>query len=168
MVYVGKSGTKERIRKISATINAEQLSHTWPDPTSVWYFWTRLESMLYSKIQHGKNYENDPIMKEVMTMMSFDGSDQGWALICKGSHEMARANADLAFTSLTQYENWETDAQENGFVPALKRYLADLHTPQHCNRLILPGISGGIPEVVVCSECGRTMEKFFMFRCCTD
>ncbi|KAJ9567929.1 hypothetical protein OSB04_003895 [Centaurea solstitialis] len=168
MVYVGKSGTKERIRKISATISEEQLSHTWPDPTSVWYFWTRLESMLYSKIQDGKNFENDPVMKEVMTMMSFDGSDQGWALICRGSSEMTRANADLAFQSLTEYENWEGDAQEIGFVPALKAYLAKLHTPQHCNRLILPGISGGIPEVVVCSECGRTMEKFFMFRCCTD
>ncbi|XP_024977373.1 protein SIEVE ELEMENT OCCLUSION B-like [Cynara cardunculus var. scolymus] len=168
MVYVGKSGTKERIRKISATVSEEKLSHTWPDPTSVWYFWTRLESMLYSKIQHGKSFENDPIMKEVMTMMSFDGSDQGWALICRGSSEMTRAKADLALTSLTQYENWEGDAQEIGFVPALKAYLAKLHTPQHCNRLILPGISGGIPEVVVCSECGRTMEKFFMFRCCTD
>ncbi|PWA85166.1 sieve element occlusion [Artemisia annua] len=168
MVYVGKSGSKERIRKISATISEEKLSHTWPDPTSVWYYWTRLESMLYSKMQHGKSYENDPIMKEVMTMMSFDGSDQGWALICKGSSEMARANADLALTSLQEYENWELDAQQIGFVPALRAYLAKLHTPQHCNRLILPGISGGIPEVVVCSECGRTMEKFFMFRCCTD
>ncbi|GKA40862.1 sieve element occlusion B-like protein [Tanacetum coccineum] len=168
MVYVGKSGTKERIRKTSATISEEKLSHTWPDPTSVWYYWTRLESMLYSKMQYGKSYENDPIMKEVMTMMSFDGSDQGWALICKGSSEMARANADLALMSLREYDNWELDAQQIGFVPALRAYLAKLHTPQHCNRLILPGISGGIPEVVVCSECGRTMEKFFMFRCCTD
>nr|XP_043607193.1 protein SIEVE ELEMENT OCCLUSION B-like [Erigeron canadensis] len=168
MVYVGKSGTKERIRKLSATISEEKLSHTWPDPTSVWYFWTRLESMLYSKIQQGRNFENDPIMKEVMTMMSFDGSDQGWALICLGLNEMARANANLAYASLNEYGNWEGDARENGFVPALRTYLAKLHTPQHCNRLILPGISGGIPEVVVCSECGRTMEKFFMFRCCTD
>ncbi|KAK9072375.1 hypothetical protein SSX86_008809 [Deinandra increscens subsp. villosa] len=168
MVYVGKSGPKERIRKISTTISEEKLSHTWPDPTSVWYFWTRLESMLYSKIQNGKSFDDDPIMKEVMTMMSFDGSDKGWALICKGAGEMARANAELISTSLTEYGNWEGDAQENGFVPALRGYLTKLHTPQHCNRLILPGISGGIPEVVVCSECGRTMEKFLMFRCCTD
>ncbi|GJZ78143.1 sieve element occlusion B-like protein [Tanacetum coccineum] len=168
MVYMGKSGTIERIRKTSATIKEEKLNHTRPDPTSVWYYWTRLESMLYSKMQHGKSYKDDPIMKEVITMMSFDGSDQGWALICKGSSEMARANADLALMSLTEYENWELDAQQIGFVPALRAYLAKLHTPQHCNRLILPGISGGIPEVVICSECGRTMEKFFMFRCCTD
>ncbi|XP_076957915.1 protein SIEVE ELEMENT OCCLUSION B-like [Bidens hawaiensis] len=168
MVYVGKSGNKERIRKIGTAISADKLSHTWPDPTSVWYFWTRLESMLYSKIHQGKNFESDPIMKEVMTMMSFDGSDKGWALICKGSSEIVRANSELALTSLTEYEKWERDVQENGFVPALNTYLSLLHTPQHCNRLILPGISGGIPEVVVCSECGRTMEKFLMYRCCTD
>ncbi|GJZ78144.1 sieve element occlusion B-like protein [Tanacetum coccineum] len=71
MVYVGKSGTIERIRKISATISEEKLSHTWPDPTSV----------------------------------CFDGSDQGWALICKGSSGMARAKADLAPMSLTEYGN---------------------------------------------------------------
>ncbi|KAI3686401.1 hypothetical protein L1987_80077 [Smallanthus sonchifolius] len=168
MIYVGKSGTKERIRKISTTISEEKLSHTWPDPTSVWYFWTRLESMLHSKIQQGKSFENDPIMKEVMNIMSFDGSDKGWALICKGTSDMARANADLALMSLSEYENWEGDARDNGFVPALKAYLAKKHTPQHCTRLILPGVSGGIPDVVVCSECGQTMEKFFMFRCCTD
>ncbi|XP_076907068.1 protein SIEVE ELEMENT OCCLUSION B-like [Bidens hawaiensis] len=168
MVYVGKSGTKERIRKISTTISEEKLSHTWPDPTSVWYFWTRLESMLHSKIHQGKSVENDPIMKEVMTMMSFDGGDKGWALICKGSSDMARANADLAYSSLAEYGNWEGDAQENGFVPALNAYLAQNQTPHHCTRLILPGVSGEIPDVVVCSECGQTMEKFFMFRCCTD
>nr|GEU68267.1 protein sieve element occlusion B-like [Tanacetum cinerariifolium] len=146
MVYMGKSGTIERIRKTSTTIKEEQLNHTRPDPTSVWYYWTHLESMLHSKMQHGKSYKDEPIMKEVITMMSFDGSDQGWALICKGSSEMARANADLALMSLTGYENWELDAQQIGFVPALRAYLAKLHTPQHCNRLILPGISGGIPE----------------------
>ncbi|GKA36633.1 sieve element occlusion B-like protein, partial [Tanacetum coccineum] len=111
MLYVGKCGTIEKIRKISATISEEKLSHTWPDPTSVWYYWTRLESMLYSKMQHGKSYEDDPIMKEVMTMMRFEGSDQGWALICKGFSEMARAKDDLALISLTEYGNWELDAQ---------------------------------------------------------
>ncbi|MFS8002111.1 putative sieve element occlusion [Helianthus anomalus] len=96
--------------------------------------------MLHSKMQQGKRFEDDPIMKEVMTMMSFDGSDQGWALICRGSSEMARAGADLALTSLNEYDNWEGDAQQNGFVPALKTYLALKHTPQHCTRLILPGV----------------------------
>lgn len=168
MVYVGKSGSRERTRKTSVTISAENISTTWPDPTSVWYFWTRLESMLYSRTHHGKMIENDSILKEVLTLMGYDGSEQGWALISKGSTEMARASGEMALTTLTEFEKWEGSVQVNGFVGALKGHLESLHTPHHCNRLILPGISGGIPEVVVCSECGKKMERFFMFRCCTD
>nr|POF06518.1 protein sieve element occlusion b [Quercus suber] len=90
LVYVGKNNAKERLKKNIATINVEQLSHYWPNISSVSLFWVRLESMLYSKLQ--KTVENDYIMQEVMTMLSFDGSDQGWAILFRGSDEMARAN----------------------------------------------------------------------------
>lgn len=168
MVYVGKSNSRERVRKINAVITAEQLSNCWNDPTYVWYFWTRVGSMLYSKMQNGKTIQNDKIMQEVLTILTFDGSDHGWALISRGSAEMARATGDTMLTSLTDFPTWENDAQEKGFIQALNEYLQRLHTPQHCNRLILPGIAGGIPELVVCAECGRPMEKYFMYRCCTD
>ncbi|CDP15097.1 unnamed protein product [Coffea canephora] len=168
MVYVGKNNTKERVRKINSQITGENLSHCWSDPTYVWYFWTRVESMLYSKMQNQKTAQDDKIMQEVMTILSFDGSDEGWALISRGSAEMARAKSETMSQSLEEFTNWEDDAKEKGFVPALNDYLKRLHTPHHCNRLILPGTAGGIPELVVCSECGRQMEKYFMYRCCTD
>lgn len=76
MAYVGKSNAKERVRKTIAVIAQEKLSYCWEVPTLFWYFWTRLESMLYSKLQHGKTIENDQIMQEVMTILSYDGSDQ--------------------------------------------------------------------------------------------
>lgn len=157
------------MRKIISTITVERLSHTWTDLTFIWYFWTRIESMLYSKMQQGKKIENDPIMQEVMTMLSFDGSDQGWALISRGlSADVAKAKGDTILKSLTDFEKWQESAKQNGFVQGLIEYLHKLHTPEHCNRLILPGINGGIPEMVVCAECGRPMEKYFMYRCCTD
>lgn len=168
LVYVGKSKAKERMRKITDIIHKEQLSHYWPDPTTYWYFWTRLECMLYSKMHHGKGVENDRIMQEVMTILSFDGSDQGWATMWFGSVEVARAKGDLIQDSFTRFEEWEESAKVKGFVIALREFLLELHTPHHCNRLILPGIEGGIPEKVVCAECGRAMEKYFMYRCCTD
>ena len=166
--YVGKSKSKEKVRRNSEIIKKQQFSRFWPDPTLIWFFWTRLESMLYSKLQHGKTVENDHIMQEVMTMLSFDGSDQGWALVYGPSGAMARAKGDIALTGLQQFDQWKEEAEQNQFVPALKKRLEDLHLPQHCNRLILPGINGGIPETVVCAECARPMEKFFMYRCCTD
>ncbi|KAK6920603.1 Sieve element occlusion, C-terminal [Dillenia turbinata] len=169
LIYMGKSNSKERTRKINAIVTAENLSHCLPDLTFLWFFWTRLESMLYSKMQHGKTIENDRIMQEVMTILSFDGSDQGWAVICKGSApEMARAKGDLMFTCFSEFETWRGKAEEKGFLQAVIDHLTHLHTPQHCNRLILPGINGNIPEIVVCAECGRPMEKYFMYRCCTD
>ena len=168
LVYVGKSNAKEQMRKITQTIEQENLSHYWPDLSSMWYFWTRLESMLYSKMQHGKNVETDVIMQEVMTVLSFDGSDQGWATMWFGSCDMARGKGDTILQSLQMFEEWEENARVNGFVHGLKDHLRQLHTPHHCNRLILPGVEGGIPEKVLCAECGKVMEKYFMYRCCSD
>lgn len=101
MLYVGKSNPREKVRKNNSTITIENLSHTLPDLTLIWFFWVRLESMWHSKVQHGKSVENDPIMQEIMTMLSFDGSDQGWAVISKGSAEMAKAKGDTILTTMT-------------------------------------------------------------------
>ncbi|KAI7996509.1 Protein SIEVE ELEMENT OCCLUSION B [Camellia lanceoleosa] len=168
MLYVGKSNPREKVRKISNTILGEKLSHILSDPTLIWFFWVRLESMWHSKMQHGKSVENDLIMQEIMTIMSFDGSEQGWAVISHGTAEIAKAKGDNMLTSLTKYEDWKDHANEVGFVNALIENLEGLRTPHHCNRLILPGTTGSIPEKVVCAECGRPMDKFIMYRCCTD
>ncbi|OVA17625.1 Sieve element occlusion [Macleaya cordata] len=168
LVYVGKSNPKERVRKNIATITFEKLGHCWQDLTSIWFFWVRLESMWYSKMQLGKTVENDSIMQEIMSMMSFDGSDQGWALFSRGTSEMAKGKGETILTSLTQFDAWKGDVEQKGFINALKDHLLQIHPPHHCNRLILPGTAGRIPEMVVCAECGRPMEKFIMYRCCTD
>lgn len=169
MVYVGKSNAKERLRKVITTIMDEKISYSLVDPTSIWYFWARLESMLYSKSRQGKSVENDHIMLEVMTILGFDGGEEGWAIFCHGrSKEMARAKGKTALRSMLEYENWSQEASQNGFVPGLDSYLHKIHTPDHCNRLILPGIDGELPGKVACAECGRIMERFFMYRCCTD
>lgn len=168
MVYVGKSNAKERMQRMISTFANRKFSYFWPNVTSIWFFWARLESMLYSKLQHGSTVENDPIMSEVMTVLSFDGSDRGWAIFCRGASEMARAKGDTALTSLRDFDKWKHKIEQDGLVPALNDYLHQIHTPDHCNRLILPGSTGGIPEKVVCAECGRQMEKYFMYRCCVE
>jgi len=134
----------------------------------IWFFWVRLESMWHSKVQHKRTVENDAIMQEIMTMLSFDGSDQGWAVISRGPADMAKAKGETILKSFVDFETWRDGAQEKGFLPALIDNLLALHSPLHCNRLILPGATGSIPEKVVCAECGRPMEKFIMYRCCTD
>ncbi|EXB94445.1 hypothetical protein L484_018946 [Morus notabilis] len=169
MIYVGKSNVpKERLRKINSTIETEGLSQIWPEMTSIWFFWSRLESMRCSKARYGKTIEADPVLKEIMTLLSYDGSDQGWVSVWRGQSEMARANGQLALQTLKEFQQWETQAKQMGLIPAYDEELKKRHSPQHCTRLILPGLGQDIPQKVVCTECGREMEKFFMFRCCTD
>jgi len=168
MAYVGKSNAKERMQKMIKTFATRKFSYFWPNVTSIWFFWTRLESMLYSKLQHGRTVENDEIMSEVMTVLSFDGSDRGWAIFCRGNTEMARAKGDNALICLQDFEKWSGRIEEDGVVQAMNDYLNKNKPPHHCNRLILPGSTGGIPQKVVCAECGRQMEKYFMYRCCVE
>ncbi|KAI9108851.1 hypothetical protein K1719_020156 [Acacia pycnantha] len=148
MVYVGKSNAKERMQRMITTFSTRKFSYFWPNVTSIWFFWERLESMLYSKLQHGKSVEDDQIMSEVMTVLSFDRSDKGWAIFFKGNTEMARAKGDTALTCFRDFETWkESSIERVGFRPAMKE---------------------SMPERVVCAECDRQMEKYFMYRCCVE
>lgn len=172
MLYVGKSNLREKVRKNNDSIAQENLSHVLPDLSSVWFFWARLESMWHSKVQHGgENAERDPIMQEIVSMLSFDGGDHGWAVFGRGWGEMSqmtKAKGDTIVGCLRDYHVWKNNIATKGFVGAVNDYLPQLHTPHHCNRLVLPGTTGRTPDRVACAECGRPMEKFIMYRCCTD
>lgn len=124
--------------------------------------------MWQSKMQLGRSVENDPVMQGIMSMLSLDGSEGGWALLSRGSAEMARAKGSIFLTCLLQYDQWKEQAQQNGVVPAIRDHLKQLHTPDHCTRLVLPGTAGRIPERVVCAECSRPMEKYVMYQCCDE
>ncbi|KAL3655409.1 hypothetical protein CASFOL_001195 [Castilleja foliolosa] len=183
MVYIGKPTRKERTKQLNEAVAAENLSRCWSDPTSLWYFWARIESMMYSKINHGTTLEmmnsarredddDDRILGEALTMLSFAGSDdQGWALYSQGSgsgnREMARAKGDQMLKGLVDFETWAQDARQKGFVQAMNDYLDSHHETVHCNRLVLPG-TDDVPERVICSDCRLPMEKYFMYSCCDD
>ncbi|CAA0836153.1 Protein SIEVE ELEMENT OCCLUSION B [Striga hermonthica] len=166
MVYIGNPGKT----KINEMVSSNGLSHSWTDPTSVWYFWTRVESMMRSKIRHGAKIETDRILREALTVLSFSDG-KGWAIFSRGSGEdegeMARGKGDVMVKALTDFGKWAEEAKAKGFVRGLKEYLDGQQTVEHCNRLILPG-GEDVPETVVCSECHRPMEKYFMYRCCDD
>ncbi|CAL9030900.1 unnamed protein product [Prunus brigantina] len=104
LLYVGRStATREQIRKVNKVIKTENLSRFWPDYTSNWFFWSRMDSMRCSKAKYHKTVENDEILKEVMTLLSYDGSDQGCVMVWRGSNETARANGQLTFLTLDDF-----------------------------------------------------------------
>ncbi|KAI7732708.1 hypothetical protein M8C21_005141, partial [Ambrosia artemisiifolia] len=141
MLYVGKSNPREKVRKTNEIIRAENLSYVLPDLVLIWLFWVRLESMLASKIQHTKSSDTlatDPIIKWISGLLTYDGNDQSWALISRGSNGgMIRAEGDTLFRSFNNYHKWQDEAQDKGFLSALQDHVAGQCQPHHCNRLVL-------------------------------
>ncbi|XP_038707312.1 protein SIEVE ELEMENT OCCLUSION B-like, partial [Tripterygium wilfordii] len=79
MVYVGKSCERESVRKVISTITKEKLSYCWQDMTMIWFFWTRLESMLFSKMQLGNADDHDPIVQGIKKLLKYD-KESFWAM----------------------------------------------------------------------------------------
>ncbi|XP_050372450.1 protein SIEVE ELEMENT OCCLUSION B-like [Argentina anserina] len=179
LLYLGKSKQKERVAAdIIRAIKEEKLSHTI-DWNLIWFFWVRIESMWQSKGQllselsranfRDDNIRNDIIMQGIVSLLSFGSSDRGWAVIGVPSAEMSKANGDHMLKSMNDFKIWKPRHNEIGFTSALNEYLTGVHksAPHHCTSLILPA-TGVMPETVACAECGRLMERYAMFRCCTD
>ncbi|KAH7670650.1 Sieve element occlusion C-terminal protein [Dioscorea alata] len=168
MVYVGRSNPKEKVKKAMSVIAAEKLSGYWPDVDMIWFFWVRLESMWHSKMQHDCTVEDDHIMQEVMQILSFDGSEEGWAVFSQGSVGILKSQGNKLLDCLMHYDAWRDTVELEGFIPALGKALLPYQTHEHCTRLILPSETGKIGEKIVCAECKKPMEKYVLYRCCTD
>ncbi|KAK4423894.1 protein SIEVE ELEMENT OCCLUSION B [Sesamum alatum] len=172
MLYVGKRNPKEKVRLCHEVIDKEKLSNVFSVTEYydyVWYFWVRLWSMWNSKKQMGMTVENDRIMQEIMDVLALDSSEKGWAVFSRANFEITKGNGDKLLPVLENYREWMYKVDHpDKFVMVLDEELKRVHPDHHCNRLILPGHAGYIPERVVCSECGKTMDKYVMYRCCTD
>ncbi|KAK3413100.1 hypothetical protein EUGRSUZ_I01711 [Eucalyptus grandis] len=168
MVYVGKSNKREKVRQVIATINVEKLSYTWQDPTLVWYFWTRIESMLFSKIQLGKVDEDDPMMQQIKRLLSFDKAG-GWAILSKGSSITVNGHGTTVLPALLEYDQWKEHVSTKGFDVTFKEHHDKIHNEtQPCCRFEFSTMMGRIPESMRCPECQRLMEKLTTFVCCHD
>ncbi|XP_057491143.1 protein SIEVE ELEMENT OCCLUSION B-like [Actinidia eriantha] len=167
MVYVGKSNKKEQVRRVINTITQENLSNTWQD-LMVWFFWTRLESMLFSKIQLGKADDNDPMMQEIKKLLSYDKSG-GWAVLSKGNNVVVNGHSTTMLPTLIDYDLWKEHVTVKGFDRSFKDHHAMHHGRAHpCCRFEFPSHSGRIPLGMKCPECLRPMDKYTTFVCCHD
>ncbi|XP_050234229.1 protein SIEVE ELEMENT OCCLUSION B-like [Mercurialis annua] len=167
LVYVGKSSKREKIQRIIATITVEKLGHYW-DPTMIWFFWTRLESMLFSKIQLGKIDEHDPMMQEIKKLLSYD-KEGGWAVLSRGGSVVVNGHSSTMLPTLTEYDLWKEHIGAKGFDMSFKDHHDKLHSLAHpCSRFEFHSMTGRIPERLKCPECLRGMEKYITFRCCHE
>ncbi|KAI3793880.1 hypothetical protein L1987_36503 [Smallanthus sonchifolius] len=168
MAYVGKSKKKENVRRATATINVEKLSYYWTDPSMVWFFWTRLESMLFSKIQLRQADDQDPIMLQIKKLLSYD-KDGSWALLCRGSTILTTGHGSTMLQTPADFDLWKEHIPNRGFDLSFKEYHDKLHVAaNNCCRFEFPISAGRIPEGMRCPECHRLMEKYTAFLCCHD
>ncbi|KAJ6965628.1 hypothetical protein NC652_003500 [Populus alba x Populus x berolinensis] len=168
MVYVGKSSKREKIRRVIAKITVEKLSYVWQDLTMMWFFWTRLDSMLYSKIQLGKLDDHDPMMQEIKKLLSY-GREGGWAVLSNGSNVVVNGYSTTVLQTLVEYDLWKDQVPVKGFDMAFQDHHFQLRgIARPCSRFDFPMTTGRIPETMKCPECNRTMEKFSTFLCCHD
>ncbi|KAG8366001.1 hypothetical protein BUALT_Bualt17G0030700 [Buddleja alternifolia] len=172
MLYVGKRNPKDKVRRCHEIIDREKLSHIFSLKDYydyVWYFWVRLWSMWNSKKHIGMSVDNDPIMQEIMDLLTYDSTEEGWAVFSRGNFEMTKGKGNVVQPVLGNFASWGHKVDHpDRFVSVLDEEIKGSQPEHHCNRLILPGQSGYIPERIVCSECGKPMDKYVMYRCCTD
>lgn len=74
------------------------------------------------RLQLGRSAETDTIMQELVTILSFYGRDLGWTVICK-EKDMVKAHAPTILKCFTDFEAWKSQANQIGFVPAIKALL---------------------------------------------
>ncbi|RID64720.1 hypothetical protein BRARA_E03638 [Brassica rapa] len=174
MAYVGKRNHshREQIRRISEAVRAENLSHSWAEPALMWFFWARLESMLYSKIQLGKSDDHDEVMQGIKKILSYDKLG-GWALLSKGAEIVMITHGVIERTVTVYDRTWKTHVPTKGYSKAMYDHHHDevlRETGHPCAHFDfhITARSGRIPEKMNCFECHRPMEKYMSFACCHD
>lgn len=173
MLYVGKRNPKEKVRSCNEIISNERLSDVFAVGDEyydyVWFFWVRLWGLWNSRKKIGMTVENDVIMREILDILGYDSTNEGWAVFSWSNKGMTKANGEKLLPVLNNYAQWGYRVDHpDRFVPVLDEELKGFHPEHHCTRLILPAVDGQIAERVVCSECGKTMDKFVLYSCCND
>ncbi|XP_021729945.1 protein SIEVE ELEMENT OCCLUSION B-like isoform X1 [Chenopodium quinoa] len=169
MVYVGRSHNEKLVRRVMDAILTEQLSHCWQDLTFVWYFWTRIECMIYSKIQLGKVHDHgDNILQEVQRLHSHDKSHGGWAILAKGSKIIVHGHGKLTLVTLQELELWKKKAEEEGFHLGFGYHYNELHRKEFpCHKIEFPS-NVKVPKSMLCPDCRRHMKSYHSFICCHE
>ncbi|KAK7338594.1 hypothetical protein VNO77_19213 [Canavalia gladiata] len=170
MVYVGKSNKREQVQKIMDTINREKLNtQYWSEQSMIWFFWTRLQSMLFSKLQLRQTDEDDHVMQEIKKLLSYD-KQGGWMVLARGTHIVVNGHATTGLQTLVEYDGvWKETADREGFEPAFKNHYDKVHSVvSPCCRFEFSHSMGRIPERLTCPECRRNMHVLTTFQCCHD
>nr|GMD87097.1 protein SIEVE ELEMENT OCCLUSION B-like [Ipomoea batatas] len=159
LVYVGRN------KKIRGIIDEKRMSHSPLDnSTSVWWFWTRLQSMFLSRIHYldvtncpVKEYNNDEILQGLKKLLAYESTNttiEGWALLSKGAKVVVCGHGTKMLRVLDEYQIWKENITPKGFGQAFKDHHEMIFMNRHsCCTLEHPINLDKIPENEICQEC---------------
>ncbi|KAL4304121.1 hypothetical protein GQ457_10G015180 [Hibiscus cannabinus] len=166
LVYVGKNKAKLGLSKtdLSRDINIIESEFRWR-------FWTRLESILYSKIRHGKTvtaYKTDIVIQEALKVVGHGGKGEPWAIFSMGPDTMVTTDGGTGLTIMSNYQKWRQDTTGLRFLEGLKHYKGVISGDVHgCIKVQFP-VMGQVPGIMVCPDCSKVMDMFYTYRCCDE
>ncbi|KAK8485853.1 hypothetical protein V6N13_148520 [Hibiscus sabdariffa] len=132
---------------------------------SQWQFWTRLESILYSRIKLGKT---DRIMQEALKMVGYGGNGEAWAMFSMGTSEMVTTSGETALSIMENYKKWIKENVGNRFFKGIVEYKELITRDVHSCINVSLSVMGQVPGIMVCPECSKVMDMFYTYRCCTE
>ncbi|XP_042417994.1 protein SIEVE ELEMENT OCCLUSION A-like [Zingiber officinale] len=153
IVYIGK-----HVKEVMNKARVEKYNVDCWDEAKICKFWEHLESMWHCKMQYqGNTSNNDVLLQELMRMISFGNSEEGWAIFSKGasSNIMKAHGKEL----LECFQAWGTSNEE--FFMELSKKFSNIILPadHHCISFVLPRDAANFEEEVLCVQCQKPMDR---------
>lgn len=164
LVYVGKRKLGRSISDILAAIAQEKLSG-YLSLYNIRFFWLRLEHIRRSKLQTGMLCDEDRILKELESMMSYD--DNGWALFGKGdSPETVQYQGTELMDCLDRFPLWAPNIGKVGFLGSIASAFSPPSLKKLCSQHnVILYVEDSVEGIVICEECKCPMERFVLYQC---
>ncbi|KDP46379.1 hypothetical protein JCGZ_10219 [Jatropha curcas] len=173
MVYVGQNARPED--QLQPLINKVRENSYYYTVTESWIFWTRIESMLSSRIQMA-NYddnEDDTILQEIKKVINYD-REGDWVLFGKGSQVFVNGQSNIVLRALKEFDQWKDSLDTKEFGNCLKEHydkiIKSVDDVAHlCFRFDFPAaVRSQIPRRMICPECHCTMDRKTSFLYCYE
>lgn len=171
IVYIGKSSScRERDRNVTWEITGnKEYRHSWEDESKTWLFWTRVESMLLSRLhflrRSGLDENEDEAAKTLKKLLSHNNNSQTWIIFCYANKYVIEDGLIMLDAVSQVDENYGSDK----FLGALKERCKQVRdtSPSHaygCSRLQF--YTQTLQGSIKCPECCGSMENYTVLSCC--
>ncbi|CAM8894615.1 unnamed protein product [Rhodiola kirilowii] len=166
IIYVGKD------REIMSLISTNSPQSYSPGIYKIWYFWTRLESLIVSRYQTfttASDTTTDTIIQEVKKLLSY-ASVESWACLSIPSSDlMIHGLGDTMLKGFMEYEEWKQNIHTKEFPKFFQNRIEELGRASDiptCSRIVLQIDNKDVVQSLNCPDCTHLMEKKIQYRCC--